>query len=60
MVGIVFSDKVKPDGTPATGLIDGSIIRFLGCELNLNTGMISSEKGKIHADSPIETINKII
>jgi hypothetical protein len=60
MVGIVFSDKLRSDGTPATGLIDGKIIKFVGCELDLNTGIISSEKGSLHADSPIDDINKII
>jgi hypothetical protein len=60
MVGIVFSDKVKSDGQPSTGFIKGNIIKFVGCELNMDSGMITSPKGSVHADSPLDIINKVI
>jgi hypothetical protein len=35
--GLIFSDKIREDGSYATGLIRSNVIRFLGAELNFDT-----------------------
>jgi len=57
-VGIVFSQKIKKDGTPATAFIENEEVEFLGAKLDFKTGMVSSEKGKCHYTSP--NLQKII
>jgi len=59
-VGIVFSTKTRPDGSPASGYLTGNEVNFLGSTINLETRMIHSPKGIISLDSKDELINKVI
>jgi len=60
MAGIIFSEKIKPDGSIASKYISSKIIKFVGAELNLETGMISSPKGSIHVESELKHISKVV
>lgn len=59
-LGIKFSSKLKKNGSPSCGFINSDVITFLGSQLNITTGILSSEKGSIHINSDIRLISKII
>jgi hypothetical protein len=58
--GLIFSDKVREDGTYATGLVRQNIITFLGAKLNFDNGMITTDKGSVHMSSDVNKITKVI
>jgi len=58
MIGVIFSEKLKSDGTPATGYISGDKINLVGVELNVKTGMIQSPKGHADVKLSIEDLQK--
>ena len=58
MIGIVFSNKLKKDGTPSSKFIETDTVEFVGCNLNLRSGMVTSEKGTIHIDD--KNLSKVI
>jgi len=60
MAGIVFSDKLKPNGEPSSKLISSKVIEFVGAKLDLETGLITSPKGTVHVESDIKLISKVI
>jgi len=58
--GIVFSNKLKKDGKPASAFLETDIINFLGTKLDVSTGMVSSPKGSCSIFDNPDKITKIL
>jgi hypothetical protein len=58
--GIIFSNKTKKNGKPASSFILESQIDFLGATLDMEKEIIYSEHGKTSIHSELNTISKII
>lgn len=58
--GIFFSNKIRKDGSPASGYVESDIIHFLGAEIDFFEGIISTEKGSCYFESPLRYLMKIL
>jgi len=58
--GIVFSNKLKKDGKPASAFLETDVINFLGAKLDVATGRVSSLVGSCSIFDSTDKISKFI
>jgi len=59
-MGIILSEKTKPDGSKACKIITDDKIDFLGTTIDFRLNRISSPKGEVNLFSPLKILNKVL
>jgi len=59
-MGIILSEKNKPDGSKACKIITDDKIDFLGTTIDFRLNRISSPKGEVNLFSPLKILNKVL
>jgi len=60
IAGIYFSKKLKKDGTPSCGYIQGAYAKFLGADLDFETGVVRTTRGACHFSAEVGLLMKIV